>query len=97
MKNQNRTQLFKQVALVVFGLLSMSLIYAELTIPTNIDNAVQTIREIRLTTDGTQAGQTMVLLNASGSTNTLQVSGSIVAGKAIPSNPSEDSLINKIF
>ena len=56
--------------------------YANITIPTNIDNAVQTIREIRLTTDGTSSGKTIVLLNGSGATNSLQVSGNIVAGKS---------------
>jgi hypothetical protein len=55
MKNQDRTQFLKKLALVVFGLLSMTAIYAQLSIPTNINNAVQTIREIRLTSDGTDS------------------------------------------
>jgi hypothetical protein len=94
MKNQNRTQLFKQFALLIVGALSVGLIYAQLSIPTNINNAVQTIKEIRLTTDGTNSGQPVILLNGSGASNALQVSGNIVAGKSMGA---DDGTLNKII
>jgi hypothetical protein len=53
--------------------------YAQLSIPTNIDNAVQTIRTIILTSDGTSSGQNYAVFNSGGNSPTLLVSGSIVA------------------
>ncbi|HCB51642.1 TPA: hypothetical protein DEP21_03640 [Patescibacteria group bacterium] len=63
---------------LALGTVASSVMYAQLDIPTNINNAVQTIKTIVITSNGNQSGTPVMMLN-SGST-TLQVSGSISMG-----------------
>ena len=47
---------------------------AQITIPSNINNAVQTIKEVRITSDGTNSGTTIVRLNGSGDASSVMIS-----------------------
>ena len=82
MKNQDRTQFLKKLALVVFGIWFAGVMYAQLSIPTNIDNAVQTIREVHVTTNGQDSSTPTVIINGNPSSGVapLQVSGNVVMG-----------------
>jgi hypothetical protein len=53
---------------------------AQITIPSNINNAVQTIKEVRITSDGTNSGTTIVRLNGSGDASSVMISGNVTAG-----------------
>ncbi len=79
MKQQNRTQFLKKLALWVFGVSFVSVLYAQLNIPTDIDNSIQTIKRIVITDNGRADGNMIVGINVSGAQNTLQVSGSMMA------------------
>ncbi len=94
MKNQNRTQFLKQLALLIFGAVFVSVLYAQLDIPTNINNAVQTIQTIVVTDNGRSDGNKVMILNSGGTASALQVSGSVVAGKSIGS---DETLLNRII
>jgi hypothetical protein len=83
MKNHNRTQFLKQLALLFFGAVFVSVLYAQLDIPTNINNAVQTIQTIVVTDNGRSDGNKVMILNSGGNNPTLQVSGSMVAGNSL--------------
>lgn len=82
MKHYNNAQFFKSLILWVFGLAFAGILYANLDIPTNISNAVQTIKEIRLTTDGQSSSTPTLRLNGNPAAGeaTLQISGNIIAG-----------------
>jgi hypothetical protein len=57
--------------------------FAALDIPTNINNAVQTIQKIVITNDGQAASSSnlpIMVINSGSGTPTIQVSGSMVAG-----------------
>ena len=79
MKHQNRIQFLKKLALWVFGVSFVSVLYAQLNIPTDIDNSIQTIKRIVITDNGRADGNMVVGINVSGAQNTLQVSGSMMA------------------
>jgi hypothetical protein len=82
MKNHNRTQFLKQLALLIFGAVFVSVLYAQLDIPTNINNAVQTIGKIVLTPNGqapsaTNPAVVTIDANASGMVSAVKVLGSM--------------------
>jgi len=94
MKNHNKTQFLKQLTLLLAGLFSAGVLYAQLDIPTNIDNAKQTIQTIVVTDNGRADGNKVMILNSGGTAAALQVSGSVVVGKTIGS---DETLLNRII
>jgi len=52
MKYRNNAQFFKSLILWVAGLAFAGVMFAQLSIPTNIKNALITIQEINLTANG---------------------------------------------
>jgi hypothetical protein len=76
----NKPKFLKLGIAVLLGAGITGILYAQLSIPTNINNAIQTIKEIRVTSDGTEAGATLLRINGAGADAVLQVAGSISMG-----------------
>lgn len=77
---QTKTNIGKVAISVIVGGLLAGTMYAQLDIPTNIKNAIQTIQEIRVTSDGTNAGNTLIRLNGNGASATMTISGTAIVG-----------------
>lgn len=60
----------------LLSLAGLSIFANQITIPSQISNAIQTIKEVRITSDGAESDPT-VILSASGNTTPLQVQGNI--------------------
>jgi hypothetical protein len=78
-----RTQIFKSAYVVVIALaLGVSLLYTfALNIPTSIDNSMQVIRKIYISSDGiSTTGANVVVAIESDSSNALKVYGNAQVG-----------------
>jgi len=74
------------IALILGGV-GAGVLYAQIDIPTNLDNAVQTIKKLIISPDGIGSSNAAVVIDASSGTP-LSVSGSVEMG-----DPSSNSVV----
>jgi len=74
----NKTKFLKFGIAVILGTGAAGILYAQLNIPTNIDNAVMTIRQINITEEGKDTTPKVIIDGNPGNDNFLKVEWSIL-------------------